>query len=155
LTEVTDPDAYYLEDSGGTILLTDGLTQGTQQALNCFEAGIVGTGGTFNLHSAYRPDAYQKHLAEVYEKWQKLQNNKQPECASTKAAVKAEMDKHHISEAPCTGNGCPHVAGIAFDATVRLGPRAPRGVTRNTIMRGCGVSQPRNNPEGEHHYEHR
>src|SRR5689334_8141507 len=116
--------------------------------------GVLQTGGTFTLNSAFRPQTYQQHLRDVWERWRDLQKTNNPNCAQLRQQVQAEMTRHQIREAPCvSGANCPHVEGRAFDATVQLGPLTPRGTNRGTIMNTCGVSRPRPTADGGHHYE--
>ncbi len=150
LAEVTDKDAYQFEDTKGTALFTAEMQPAARTAMECMERQIVASGGTFSLHSAFRPPAYQNHLLEVWDKWQQLRNNNNPQCATTKAAVKKEMEEHDLTERPCdpSKSNCPHVQGIAWDATVTRG----RGTNLGTIKQNCGVSQ--HSGEGAHHFQH-
>jgi RHS repeat-associated protein len=148
LDPITDQQAQNFEAGNNVDVM--GLTAGTQNALLCFEGTIRGGGGTTQLGSAYRPEAYQRHLRDVWDKWGQLQRTNNPNCAGLRQQVQAEMNRHQITERPClNGANCPHVEGRAFDMSVTLGP----GQNRQAIMRQCGVSRPRPTADGGHHYE--
>jgi hypothetical protein len=99
IDKITDPIALQYED--GTYNSTDKpdlahLNQATQTGLACIQQKVAASNCymTPRPTSGYRPNAYQKHIREVYDKWQKLKDNSTPECADLKRSVKAEFDYH-------------------------------------------------------------
>lgn len=113
----TDPVAQSFEN-GQTIDTVD-LTPSMQTAWACFSSLV----GANRLTSAYRPSEYQSHLREIWDKWNapgNLRSNTDPECATTKAAVQAEFNRHglgasHIRPAGPNGN---HTRGLAIDISI-------------------------------------
>ena len=98
LDDITDPVALKYED--GTYSSTkpdiEHLNQATQAGLACIVQKVVATNcyQTPQATSGYRPAAYQKHIYDVYYKWQKIKDNNTPECAEVKAAIKKQFDYH-------------------------------------------------------------
>ena len=98
VADITDPVAQQYED--GTYSTTkpdlDHLTPATQNGLACIQQKVA----ALNCYmkptptSGYRPTAYQKHLLEVYDKWQKAKDNNDPACADTKASIAKEFKDH-------------------------------------------------------------
>ena len=98
LTPLTDPVALLYED--GTYSSTNPdighLTPTTQAGLACIQQKVIATNcnRTPQASSGYRPAAYQKHIYDVYTKWQEIKDNNTPECAEVKAAIEKEFDDH-------------------------------------------------------------
>ncbi len=98
LDEITDPVAQMYED--GTYDSTNPdithLNPATQAGLACIQQKVAALVCymTPQPTSGYRPAAYQKHIFDVYYKWQKLKNDNTPACAELKAAIKKQFDKH-------------------------------------------------------------
>lgn len=141
LTPLTDPDAISFEQ--GNRIITNRLTQATQTGLACMQQRVADLRGTFDLSSAYRPVAYQAHLREVWDRWQLLRNNRNPQCATLKEQVRNEFAVNHVlvpTIRPAAGNpNAPHSRGIAFDATI-IG--LTQGETVDTVANGCGMRRP-------------
>jgi hypothetical protein len=98
VVELTDPVALQYEN--GTYSTTkpdiDHLTSAAQSGLACIKQKVnaLNCYMTPQPTSGYRPTAYQKHLLDVYDQWQKIKNNRDPICADTKASIKKEFDNH-------------------------------------------------------------
>jgi hypothetical protein len=141
---ITDPDALEFESKAGSAAVVDtaNLKPGTAKALTKLE-GLVGrVGGSVDLKSAYRPPAYQAHLQAVWDKWQDVRNNDQPQCQDLKAQVQQEFTQHHLIATQRPVNSSDHTRGLAFDALVSL-PQAARlarrRVTLDYLARMSGV----------------
>jgi D-alanyl-D-alanine dipeptidase len=99
-------------------------------------------GGSVEIKSAYRPPAYQAHLQEVWDKWNDLRDNEQPQCQDLKAQVLQEFSRHHLLVTQRPANQSDHTRGLAFDALVLLpqGPRLRRRkITLDALARMSGV----------------
>ncbi|MBK8811752.1 MAG: hypothetical protein IPN69_13605 [Acidobacteria bacterium] len=161
LSPITNPDAQKYE-SGDRVNL-GGLTSGTRDALRCLQNQIVPelasvapgqpleTGSTdargFTVNSGYRPQAYQDHLLEVWDKWQLLKNNKQPECQNLKTQLRKEIGKsgHDLAERP-SAKISNHTRGTAFDISIA-------GVTASQIKvfaKRCSLEQGKGHGGGHH-----
>lgn len=69
-----------------------------------------------DISSAYRSKEYQKHLWEIFDRYGKLLNNRNPACDALRAKIEAEMRKHAIIGQPKDPNNDPrHSAGGALD----------------------------------------
>jgi hypothetical protein len=91
-------------------------------AMSCLQNAVRGAGGNTSnfLSSAWRPSAYQAHLREVYDKWQKLKGKSIAGCEALKSEVKQEIDKHqlaHSTKRPASPIG-RHTTGDAFDVNL-------------------------------------
>jgi hypothetical protein len=124
-----------------------------QTALACFQGGIQGSGGTFVLKSAYRTNAYQAHLREVWDKWLALQPLAgDPTCAQVYSDVQAEFNKHGIVHRPASADLGPHTTGSAIDVCADgIAQSACAGSVPNPILSvtqtlnmadGCGLYRP-------------
>lgn len=132
-TEVTtvsphSPDPYPV-DIGN-------LTAGTQAALTCFQQAIQNIGGSIVVTSGFRPQSYQDHLREVWDKWQLIAGWPEAECANVKSAVEAEWDRHDLKYRPAAQSNHT-VERNAFDANVSV----PPGQNEDTLGAGCGLSR--------------
>lgn len=105
LDDITDPVAQMYEDGtySSTNLDIAHLTPATQAGLACIQQKVAALNCfmTPRPTSGYRPAAYQKHIFDVYTKWQKLKHDNSPTCAEIKAAIKDEFTFHrHFKHAP-------------------------------------------------------
>ena len=73
-------------------------------------------GGSLTVTSAFRPQAYQDHFIEVWDKWNLLKDSSESECAEIKAAVIVEFNLHGLQETQPPARSSFHTAGTAFDA---------------------------------------
>lgn len=121
LSAIIDPSAVSLEQRTGPVVDLDGLTPRTSKALNRFEDLIEKRGGSLTLTSAYRPEAYQQHLRDVWYKWMtELKDNQDPSCADLKAEVGGEFVRHQLLATQHPVAVSDHTLGIGFDAAVAL-----------------------------------
>ena len=101
--------------------IVDGLTPGTSRALNRFEELVTKAGGEMYLTSAFRPEAYQQHLRDVWYKWMdELRDNEDPACATLKAQVGDEFTRHQLLPTQHPVPVSDHTLGIGFDAAVQF-----------------------------------
>jgi RHS repeat-associated protein len=162
LREITDPDALRYEN--GDRVNLDKLTEGTRNALRCLQNAIVsdlkaidpnlvfnegeGNGRGFRVNSGYRPQAYQNHLLEVWDKWQLLKNNNQKECQQLKQKVAKEMSKtdgHDLAERP-SDTISNHTRGTAFDISIW----GVRDSQINAYAKKCGLERGKGHGGGHH-----
>ena len=122
-----NPDPYPLD--------TGNLTAGTQTALACLQAAVGQAGGSFSVTSAFRPQSYQDHIREVWDKHPKLPDLTSPKCAATRQNIQAEWDRHGLAFQPAAHSN--HSAGTAFDGSWDL----PQGVSIDTLAGQCGLSR--------------
>ena len=124
----------------------EGLVPAMARALEKFRQMVVARGGSIEVRSAYRPEAYQAHLQEVWFKWMhELRNNRQPGCQALRAQVASEFEGHRlmVSQKPVTSSD--HTRGMAFDAAVVLPASKTRRVRRinlDKLAKLCGIQRP-------------
>jgi hypothetical protein len=150
LEPITDVIAKKFEN--GENIDVEHLTPATKVALECLERAVTNAGGSVTLHSAYRPITYQNHLRDVWDKWQQIKHNVEPQCLQLRNVVAKEMQRHDIRERPALGNG-PHARGIAFDANINVPSSVQKHFVLTDSMLKCHVRQPRPTAAGRHHYE--
>jgi len=121
------PDPYSLNIGG--------MNQDTQTALTCLQNAVSNAGGTLTVTSAYRPQDYQDHLREVWDKWQAIKNNTQNACQERKSQIQTEWDRHDMVHQPATVS--PHTAGNAFDANW-----SPTSLDIDSLASSCNLSRP-------------
>ena len=125
---------------------TAGLVPAMAQALERFRQMVISRGGSIEIRSAYRPEAYQAHLQEVWFKWMReLRKNRKPGCQALRARVAAEFEEHRLlpSQKPATSSD--HTRGMAFDASVALPASKTRRVRRislDKLAKLCGIQRP-------------
>ena len=112
-----------------------GLSAATQTALTCLRTAATNAGGTLTVTSAFRPQSYQDHLREVWDKFQKIRNWSEAECSTVKANIVTEWNRHGLAFRPAAVSN--HTAGTAFDANWTL----PAGVSIDTLAAGCNLSR--------------
>ncbi|MBC7547686.1 MAG: D-alanyl-D-alanine carboxypeptidase family protein [Polaromonas sp.] len=117
------------------------VSAGAVSGLACIQQRIPGT----QITSGYRPQEYQDHLREVWDKRQLLKNNSVAACASTKLAVEKEFAKHRMVHQP--GLTSRHSNGMAVDIA-----GVPEAVADN-VASICGMA--RNVSHDRVHYEPR
>jgi hypothetical protein len=119
ITPLTDPDALTME--GGATIVWNNTQAGLQAAANQLIALIrAEPGGTAALQSAYRPQAYQSHLREVWDKARALRGNTSTACAAVRTAVNQEMNHHSLNVNRLVGNTSNHTGGRAVDISWTL-----------------------------------
>jgi hypothetical protein len=121
------PDPYGID--------TAGLSAATQTALTCLQNAATAAGGSLTVTSAFRPQTYQNHIREVWDKFQKIRNWNEAECNTVKANIQAEWNLHGLAFQPAAVSN--HTAGTAFDANWNL----PAGVSIDTLAAGCSLSR--------------
>jgi hypothetical protein len=127
LPAIIDPAAISLEQRTGPVVDLDGLTPRTSKALNRFEGLVEKHGGSMMLTSAFRPEAYQQHLRDVWYKWMtELKDNQDPSCADLKAEVGDEFVRHQLLPTQHPVMVSDHTLGIGFDAAVALPPQTTK-----------------------------
>lgn len=113
----------------------NGMNQDTQTALTCLQTAVSNASGTLTVTSAYRPQTYQDHLREVWDKWQAIKNNTQNACQERKTQIQTEWDRHQLAFQPATTSN--HTAGNAFDATW-----TPNTLDIDVLAKACNLSRP-------------
>jgi hypothetical protein len=121
------PDPYGVDRTG--------LTAYTSNGLACMEAQAQLVGGSFIPTSAFRPNTYQTHLREVWDKYQKIIGWNEAECNAVKANITTDWQLHGLVYQPATNSN--HSQGTAFDAWWNL----PSGTDIDTLAQGCGLSR--------------
>ena len=148
LDPIVDPAALQLESMSGSANVVDvsDMVPAAASALLRFQTRVESIGGSMVLKSAYRPAAYQQHLANVWYKWMdELRNNTDPACQPLRARVQAEFTGHHLIETQHPVAVSDHTRGLAFDATVELPKLAKVGrrrVTLDSLARLAGLLRP-------------
>ncbi len=127
LSEIWDPSADAFENrTDGDAVDVDDMDPDAAQALSTFRGMVSSLGGTFELKSAFRPEAYQAHLHEVWVKWVKhLRGNHSAACRALREEVGAEFSRHQLLVKQQPVPASDHARGLAFDAAV-LVPRSAR-----------------------------
>lgn len=140
LMPITDVDAQNFEN--GHTINTDQLTTETQSALSCLKNKVISLGGTLTVTSAWRPQTYQNHIREIFDKWRDLKKiredypNQFPQCDERFKQLNVEYKRHGLKGR--VGQKSNHTSGNAFDATWK-------GVTTEQIdiaAQGCGLTRP-------------
>jgi len=149
LPAITDSDALAFEGMVGVapVVNVDGLTPGTSRALNRFEELVTRAGGEMYLTSAFRPEAYQQHLRDVWYKWMdELRDDEDPACATLKAQVADEFTRHQLLPTQHPVPVSDHTMGIGFDAAVQFpaltGRARRRRISLDRIARMAGMMRP-------------
>ena len=98
VADIMDPVAKQYENGTYSTTKPDlvHLTPATQAGLACIQQRVAAMNGyqTPQATSGYRPTVYQKHILEVYDKWQLIKDDNTPACAETKAGIQKEFIKH-------------------------------------------------------------
>jgi hypothetical protein len=138
-------DIEALEFENRTSPDTKGLLPAMARALETFQHLVMSAGGSVEIKSAYRPEAYQAHLQAVWYKWKELRYNRQAGCQALRAEVKDEFSRHNLlaTQKPVTSSD--HTRGLAFDAAVsmpRTVVRKKRRVSLDRLCRQAGIQRP-------------
>lgn len=141
LDPIEDPAALALEQSTGSAIDVQHMVPAAAKALDRFQSKVSSIGGSIVLKSAYRPEAYQRHLQNVWYKWMdELRNNYDPACQDLRAQVQEEFTRHRLIETQHPVTASDHTRGLAFDATVDLPANARLGRRRMTLDRLAHLS---------------
>ena len=116
---------------------TGNLTAGTQAALQCLRREVSENGGSLTVHSAYRSQAYQDHLREVWDKYQTVSGWAQGRCPDVRDNVQVEWERHDLAYRPAAQS--QHSTGRAFDASWGV---LNQGVDIDDLARECSLSRP-------------
>lgn len=119
----------------------DKVSVAVNNGLACIQQRIAGAVPT----SGYRPQEYQNHLRETWDKWQLLKNDTSAACAITKQQVFNEFQRHRMVHQP--GSESRHSNGTAID--IAGVPEAVADATAAT----CAMARPVSNDRV--HYEPR
>lgn len=131
-----DADAQTFED--GNTVDTGNLTADMQTALQCLLGAVAGARGTLTVTSAYRAPSYQRHLREVWDRWNDLRNRREAECQELRTQVQQEFQRHGLLLAQRPAAASAHTRGEAFDANWTL----PAGQNIDTLAAGCQLQRP-------------
>ncbi|MFZ6689121.1 D-alanyl-D-alanine carboxypeptidase family protein [Undibacterium sp. SXout11W] len=136
LKPITDPEAIRMENGENVIL--DKLSAQTQTALNCLKEEVAKAKGSVSVTSAYRPQAYQDHLYEIFVKRGILDSGFKnfAQCKDLYKNIQTESKKHMLKDR--VGETSRHSSGRAFDANWS-------GVSDTDIDAGakkCALSRP-------------
>ncbi len=118
IAPITDADALAME--GGTRVIWNHTAANLQTCANNLVGLIQGAGGTAGITSAYRPQAYQDHLREVWDKARALQGHPEAACNPVRGAVNAEMANHALDVNRPVAQISNHRAGNAVDISWTL-----------------------------------
>ncbi len=143
LAPITDERAQEFEQ--GETIDVDGMLPAAAKGLARFEKTVGLVGGEIALKSVYRPPAYQAHLKDVWDHWQALRDNTQPECQQLRAQVETEFTGHHLLLTQTPVAISDHTRGLAFDAAVVLPASARlnrRRITLDSLARLAGFRRP-------------
>ena len=111
------------------------LSAATQTSIICMQTAVA-PNGSFQVTSGFRPQAYQNHILDVYDKFQLIQNWDSPKCTTTKANIVREWGIHApFDHRPA--NVSNHTSGTAFDAAWTL----PANTSIDTLAQGCNLSR--------------
>jgi D-alanyl-D-alanine dipeptidase len=138
-------DIEALEFENRTSPDTRGLLPAMARALETFQHLVMSAGGSVEIKSAYRPEAYQAHLQAVWYKWKQLRYNRQPGCQALRAEVTEEFSRHNLLPAQKPVTSSDHTRGLAFDAAVfmpRTAVKKKRGVSVDRLCRQAGIQRP-------------
>lgn len=146
LTEPTDAESQALEANP---IDTDHLTEKTKEGLRCLVGKIKDEYKVnANLTSAFRTEAYQRHLYEIYDRWieRGLIDDTSPECAELKQKVGDEWNRHGLEglkTSPAQSAG-KHPQGLAFDLSRRstISQLEAKNVDIGRMAGECGLSYP-------------
>ena len=94
-------------------------------------------GGSFIVHSAYRPQAYQDHLREVWDKYQTVSGWAEGRCPDVRENVRMEWRRHRLGYRPAAQS--QHSTGRAFDASWGI---LDEGVDIDELAGECSLSRP-------------
>lgn len=144
LAELESPEALQLEN--GWPVDVSGMDPAASRAMARFETLINSAGGAFTVTSAYRPEEYQRHLQEVWDKWiLELRDNADPSCQQLRSEAQYEFDRHQLLETQRPVSLSDHTLGFAFDAAIALPAKARFGRRRATVdslARVAGLMRP-------------
>jgi hypothetical protein len=125
---------------------TANMTTEARTALGCLRGAIAESGGGHNLTSAFRPQAYQEHLQEVWDKAAQCRENDNVECSERCDEILNEFEDVHRLDSdpglrPVTRS--THTEGTGFDLPFTV----PAGTDIDQLARDCSLVRP--DPTGD------
>lgn len=140
IAAITDPDALAME--GGTRVIWNHTAASLQTCANSLVGLIQGAGGTANITSAYRPQAYQDHLREVWDNARTLASHPETACDTVRAAVNAEMANHALNVTRPVAQISNHRAGNAADISWSLPATLTQAICQLPVPDGGSPTPP-------------
>jgi hypothetical protein len=151
LADYKGSPGYDRFESGDTVI-KDKLTPDMQKKLQCFESAMANASIKGKVNSAWRPEWYQQHFYEMYEKLLKLDEIDNPACNARFAEIDAHAAKHGIARFNKGGDRTPvgkpeksnHPQGVAFDFTWRpkKSPNRVLDAKVDALASSCGLYRP-------------
>lgn len=149
LTPLTSEEALIMENGQGVTFesedggIQENLTKLENEYLELKQL-VEADGGTITANSAYRPLEYQRHLYEIMDRLDKLEDFG-VECQAFKNKVVAEKTKHGLQGLVNPPNTCaPHVRGVGIDLSINgslfannfeiSGPNDPKVTAVNNLL---------------------
>ena len=114
---------------------TENMTTAAQSAALCMISQVSDAGGRTSIHSGYRQSEYQRHLQQVYDAHQEIEQHPESECDDLRKKINAEFAKHELGGRRPV-HPSKHSVGRAFDLTKPL----PKNM--GAVAASCGASQP-------------
>src|SRR5207302_344000 len=137
-TPITDADAQRFEAARGNIVDLGNLTPAMRIAVDAFAQAVSDDGGQIHINSAFRPQAYQDHLRELWAvriAGTRLSPNQRNVCAVQLAQIRQDFNSHGLRYPPARNS--KHTQGLAIDANVTL----PAGITLQDVLEQVGLVQ--------------
>lgn len=140
LTSLTDPLAIDMEN--GERVIYENLTEDFSLSSVCFLSAVTEAGGTYDISSLYRPQEYQQHLIEVWDRYRDIMRGDSdlntPECSALRNEIIAEYQGHGLQDTQRPVTNSAHTRGTAMDVTTTL----PAGYDVDTLANNCGLYRP-------------
>ena len=131
LLPITDPIAQQHETGPySKVPDMENVSDATKAGAKC----ILQRETNSSVGSGFRPQAYQDHLREVWDKWEILKKDKTEACKKVKKEVQDQYSKHGMRYRPGTTSN--HTTGIAVDIS-----GIPAGVADKTAA-ACNMHRP-------------
>ncbi len=140
IAPIADADALAME--GGTRVIWNHTAANLQTCANNLVGLIQGAGGAAGITSAYRPQAYQDHLREVWDKARALQGHPEAACNTVRGAVNAEMANHALDVNRPVAQISNHRAGNAVDISWTLPATLTHAICQLPVPTGTSPPPP-------------
>lgn len=154
LEPLVDPEAIRFEGANGNIVTYEDLNGvirmdpsmlpdggGNVGHIECLNQAVTAADGHFQLESAWRAPAYQRHLQDVYNKMLELKLTADPACDALRAEVANEMDAHDINYTGPRGAPTRHTEGKAIDIATNFGLPTTGSDSIDNLATGCELKR--------------